>query len=194
MKKVLLLLVALSLILVACSSSEESAAEGQTSCGDPILDSQTKTEVEVQTTLGNFTIELDTQEAPVSSAHFAARVQEGFYDGLIFHRVVPDFVIQGGDPDGVGTGSYDCKVVSEEPLQTYSVGDVAWAKVGDEPAGTAGSQFFVITGNNPLPPEYGYIGKVTSGLEVTQQIEQVERTEDDKPVEDVVMNKLEIKS
>ncbi len=195
MKKVLLLSIITVLVISACSSSnDESSTAEKTQCGDPILSSDSKPLVEMQTSLGNFTIELDTENAPISASHFAARVEEGFYDGLIFHRVVDNFVIQGGDPEGTGMGSYDCKVISEAPQGQYGVGDIAWARAGNEPAGSAGSQFFVITGTNPLAPEYGYVGKVTEGLEVAQAIEGVDKDVNDRPVQDVVITKAIIKS
>ena len=96
--------------------------------------------VTMETTEGTFEIELDTERAPVTANNFAYLTEEGFYDGLGFHRIVPDFVIQGGDPLGDGTGGPGYKVVEAPPKDLkYDVGVVAMAKSGDEAPGTSGS-------------------------------------------------------
>ena len=150
MKKIILVVIILATVLVAgCSSDSKetdskssttkasSANKNETSCGEPLLDKSKNYSVVFETTKGNITVSLDVENAPISTAHLAALVQDGFYNGLTFHRVVPDFVIQGGDPNGDGTGGPDCSVVSEEPPRPYEQGDFAWAKGGNEPAVTA---------------------------------------------------------
>jgi cyclophilin family peptidyl-prolyl cis-trans isomerase len=95
-----------------------------------------------------------------------------FFDGTVFHRIVQDFVIQGGDPTGSGTGGPGYTTVDKPPRNaSYTRGVVAMAKGGSEPAGAAGSQFFVVTGANAgLPPDYAVLGKVVNGLDVVKRI------------------------
>jgi cyclophilin family peptidyl-prolyl cis-trans isomerase len=127
----------------------------------------------VATNCGTFVIELDAEEAPRTTASFVALAQDGFYDGLGFHRIAPGFVIQGGDPNGDGTGGPGYKTRDVPPDDVvYSEGVVAMAKGGDEPAGTAGSQFFVVTAADAgLPADYAVLGKVVRGMDVVKRIE-----------------------
>jgi cyclophilin family peptidyl-prolyl cis-trans isomerase len=129
--------------------------------------------VVMETSEGSFTIQLDTDAAPETANAFAYLTEEGFYDGLGFHRIVPDFVIQGGDPKGDGSGGPGFKTVERPPADLeYAPGIVAMAKSGDEAPGTSGSQFFVVTGSGgaSLPPEYALVGKVSEGFEIAQKI------------------------
>jgi cyclophilin family peptidyl-prolyl cis-trans isomerase len=126
----------------------------------------------VQTSCGNFTIALDVKQAPKTAASFAYLARRGFYDGTTFHRIVPGFVIQGGDPEGTGTGGPGYSVVEAPPSSLHYVrGVVAMAKGGVEDPGTSGSQFFVVTGPDAqLPPDYALVGRVTSGLDAVDRI------------------------
>jgi peptidyl-prolyl cis-trans isomerase B (cyclophilin B) len=135
----------------------------------------------VLTNCGEFEITLDAKRAPKTGGAFKALVDERFYDGLAFHRIVPGFVIQGGDPKGDGSGGPGYQITDEVPANGYAVGSVAYAKAGDEPAGTAGSQFFIVTSPAPAPGQgldalnqqpyqYGALGTVTEGLDVAQKI------------------------
>ncbi len=100
----------------------------------------------VETSCGDFTIQLDQKSAPRTAASLVTLAENGFYDGTVFHRVVPGFVIQGGDPTGTGTGGPGYSTVDVPPTgTTYTFGVVAMAKAGNEPPGTSGSQFFVVT-------------------------------------------------
>ena len=136
------------------------------------LDPAKTYEVVLKTSCGSFTIRLDVKASPATTASFVALVRKGFYDGLVFHRIVPGFVIQGGDPTGRGTGGPGYSTVDRPPADAaYTTGVVAMAKTAEEPPGTSGSQFYVVTGEDAgLPPEYAILGKVTKGIEVTQQI------------------------
>ena len=101
----------------------------------------------VETNCGSFTIALDQKLAPKTSASLVALARDGFFDSTTFHRVVPGFVIQGGDPTGTGTGGPGYSTVDAPPADaTYTKGVVAMAKTGAEAPGTSGSQFFVVTG------------------------------------------------
>lgn len=127
----------------------------------------------VETSCGSFTIQLDTERAPKTANSFAFLAEQGAYDGTWFHRIVPDFVIQGGDPSGDGTGGPGYSIKERPPKDlTYSPGVVAMAKTGADPAGTSGSQFFIVTGSQgaTLPPEYALVGEVTEGMDVVELI------------------------
>jgi peptidyl-prolyl cis-trans isomerase B (cyclophilin B) len=127
----------------------------------------------VTTNCGRFTIRLADNRAPKTSASFKSLADQKFYDGLTFHRVVANFVIQGGDPLGDGTGDPGYRVV-EAPSKRlkYTKGVVAMAKTVEEPRGSSGSQFFVVTGSDasPLPPDYALLGHISSGAAVVAKI------------------------
>jgi peptidyl-prolyl cis-trans isomerase B (cyclophilin B) len=148
----------------------------------------------VETSCGTFDIELDTKQAPKTTNSFAYLAEEGFYDGLTFHRIVPEFVIQGGDPQGNGTGGPGYQVVEKPPASLkYTAGTVAMAKGGTDPAGTSGSQFFVVTGpgGESLPPEYALVGTVSSGMSVVETIGELGGPEE-KPKQTVLIEKMTI--
>jgi peptidyl-prolyl cis-trans isomerase B (cyclophilin B) len=136
------------------------------------LEPATTYEVALQTSCGDFTIRLDQKTSPQAAASFAALARSGFFDDTIFHRIVPGFVIQGGDPTVSGSGGPGYSTRDRVPPDAaYSPGVVAMAKAGNEPPGTAGSQFFVVTGSSTsLTPDYALLGKVTEGMDVVQAI------------------------
>lgn len=147
----------------------------------------------VQTSCGSFDIALDTQRAPKTTNSFAYLAEEGFYNELIFHRIVPGFVIQGGDPQGTGAGGPGYSVVEAPPKNLeYTKGVVAMAKSSTDPSGTSGSQFFVVTGENAgLPAEYAYVGNVTKGMNVVETIGELGNAEE-KPTQTVEIEKMSI--
>jgi cyclophilin family peptidyl-prolyl cis-trans isomerase len=125
----------------------------------------------VDTDVGTFGIALEPNEAPKTVNNFVFLARYHFYDGLTFHRVIPGFVVQGGDPKGNGSGGPGYKFADELPKAgSYKVGSVAMANSGPN---TNGSQFFIITGSQgtQLPPSYSLFGMVTSGMNVVQMIE-----------------------
>ncbi|HEY3830742.1 MAG TPA: peptidylprolyl isomerase [Acidimicrobiia bacterium] len=129
------------------------------------------------TTCGSFTASLDAKDSPKGVNNFVFLARAGFYNGLTWHRVVQNFVIQGGDPTGTGSGGPGYSVVTETPKAGYKTGDLAWAKTSSDPAGTAGSQFFVTTGSpaglnqkTGATYDYGYFGHVTTGLANAQKL------------------------
>ena len=146
-----------------------------------------------ETNCGDFTITLDPTRAPKTSASLVSLAEDGFYDGTTFHRVVPGFVIQGGDPTGTGTGGPGYKTVDAPPTDTqYLEGVVAMAKAGNEPPGTAGSQFFVVTAPDAgLPPDYAVVGTVTVGMETVSAIEAL-GVGDGPPSQPVVIEKVTV--
>jgi peptidyl-prolyl cis-trans isomerase B (cyclophilin B) len=148
----------------------------------------------VKTSCGDFTITLDPEAAPQAVASFAGLAEAEYFDGTYFHRIVPGFVIQGGDPTGKGTGGPGYSTV-DTPAQTtkYTKGVVAMAKTGAEAPGTAGSQFFVVTADDAgLPPDYAVIGRVTDGLDVVEAIGRLGDPTTEFPTQPVVIDALEI--
>jgi cyclophilin family peptidyl-prolyl cis-trans isomerase len=147
----------------------------------------------IETSCGDFTIALDTRRAPKTANSFAFLVESGFYDGLAFHRIVPDFVIQGGDPLGDGTGGPGYKVEEKPPANlAYTKGVVAMAKSEAEPPGTSASQFYVVTAADAgLPPEYALVGEVSEGMDVVERIGEL-GTAAEKPKQTIVIEKAEI--
>jgi peptidyl-prolyl cis-trans isomerase B (cyclophilin B) len=147
----------------------------------------------VKTSCGTFDIALDTTRAPKTANSFAFLAEEGFYDDLTFHRIVPEFVIQGGDPLGTGLGGPGYKVDEKPPANlSYTKGVVAMAKSGAEPPGRSGSQFFVVTGVDAgLPPEYALVGKVSKGMDVVERIGKL-GTPAEKPKQTVLIEKVTI--
>lgn len=129
-------------------------------------------DVKFVTNCGSFTIRLAVKTSPETTASFVSLVKKGYFDHTIFHRIVPGFVIQGGDPTATGTGGPGYTTVDPPPASTrYTLGLAAMAKGATEPAGASGSQFFVVTADDAqLPPDYAVLGKVVQGLPVVQAI------------------------
>jgi cyclophilin family peptidyl-prolyl cis-trans isomerase len=158
-----------------CAQVEAPPAKPDGGAEEPHLklDPAQANTVTFQTSCGEFTVTLDAAGAPSTAASFASLARSGFYDDTVFHRIVPDFVIQGGDPTGTGTGGPGYTTVDEPPADaSYTRGVVSMAKTGAEPPGTAGSQFYVVTGADAgLPPEYAIVGEVTAGMDAVMRIE-----------------------
>ena len=129
----------------------------------------------VTTSCGSFTIALDVARAPKTASSFAYLSRQGVYKDTPFHRIVPGFVIQGGDPTGSGGGGPGYFVDEPPPRNlSYTQGIVAMAKTQAEPPGRSGSQFFVVTVPDAgLTPDYALVGRVSSGFDVVQRIEQL---------------------
>jgi cyclophilin family peptidyl-prolyl cis-trans isomerase len=149
----------------------------------------------VVTSCGTFEIELDPKDAPITGGSFVSLARKGFYDNLTFHRIVTGFVIQGGDPTGTGSGGPGYRVREAPPSDiVYSEGVAAMAKAGNEPPGTSGSQFFVVTSDSSLPPEYALLGRVKKGLNVVHAIEEVPAGPDERPISPVVIEKVDVRT
>ncbi len=154
----------------------------------------------IDTTLGTIVVALDAN-TPKATGNFVTLARKGFYNGLTFHRAVTNFVVQGGDPDGSGTGGPGYKIAAEAPTTPYSLGDLAYAKTATDPAGSAGSQFFIVTGsaaslNQTLSGgrySYARFGHVASGIDVAKAIEALApATGDGPPTKTVTINKVTI--
>jgi cyclophilin family peptidyl-prolyl cis-trans isomerase len=126
-------------------------------------------DVTIATDKGDIVMRLDASLAPTTVNNFVVNARNGFYDGLTFHRVVPEFVIQGGDPDGTGRGGPGYRFADEPVRAEYTLGAVAMANAGPD---TNGSQFFICIDDctRKLQPLYNLFGYVTSGIEVAQAI------------------------
>ena len=127
-------------------------------------------DVTIATDKGDIVMRLDASLAPTTVNNFVVNARNGFYDGLTFHRVVPGFVIQGGDPDGTGRGGPGYKFADEPVKAEYTLGAVAMANAGPD---TNGSQFFICIDDcrRKLQPLYNLFGYVTAGIEVAQAIQ-----------------------
>jgi peptidyl-prolyl cis-trans isomerase B (cyclophilin B) len=161
------------------------------------LDSKKTYVATVSTSCGDFQITLDAERAPKTGGNFAYLVSKHFFDHLTFHRIVPDFVIQGGDPAGNGTGGPGYTVVETPPHNLhYDVGVVAMAKTQTDPAGASGSQFFVVTGSGAagLDPVYALLGKVTAGMDVVKKIGAVPADQQGTPATPIVIESIRIKT
>jgi peptidyl-prolyl cis-trans isomerase B (cyclophilin B) len=199
LKPLSVLLCATALVFAACGDDDEEPAKKEQAASPPTAETEAgckdvaqppprddggqkkpqkpldpgKTyEVVLTTSCGDFTIQLDQKTSPNAAASFAALARSGFFDDTIFHRIVPDFVIQGGDPTAAGSGGPGYSTTDDVPADAaYDPGVVAMAKAGNEPPGTAGSQFFVVTAaGTGLTPDYALLGKVTKGMDVVQAI------------------------
>ena len=181
----------LSLILLVLALAGCGGGGGGTksSCPAPLLDPKQAHTVAVQTNLGRFDIRLNVKDSPCVTASFASLVRKRFFDGTIFHRIVPGFVIQGGDPTGTGQGGPGYTVTDAPPSSArYTKGVVAMAKTQHEPSGTAGSQFFVVTAPDAqLPPDYALLGNVTKGLKVVERIGRLGNPATERPTRRVVV-------
>lgn len=144
----------------------------------------------LDTNHGEIVIELDPARSPLAVNNFVFLARDGYYDGVVFHRVIENFMIQGGDPTGTGTGGPGYKFRDEtEGTGTYSRGTVAMANAGPN---TNGSQFFICHADVGLPHSYTIFGKVTSGIEVVDSIATTATDRNDRPEEDAVINKVTI--
>ena len=148
--------------------------------------------VTFRTNQGTFKVEMLEDSAPKTAENFITLVQKGFYNGVIFHRVIDGFMIQGGDPTGTGTGGPGYTTRDAPPAGSqYPKYTVAMAKGATEPAGTSGSQFFVMTGDSGLPPDYAIVGTVTKGTNVVDRIGKLgDATE--QPTRIVVIQKTKV--
>jgi cyclophilin family peptidyl-prolyl cis-trans isomerase len=146
----------------------------------------------IQTNLGTFTVELFEDRAPATTKNFVDLAKKGFYDGVVFHRVIKGFMIQGGDPTGTGRGGPGYTITDEfhSELRHDAPGILSMANAGPN---TGGSQFFVTLDATPwLNDRHAVFGRVTEGMEVVENIGQVETGAQDRPREDVVISQITI--
>lgn len=147
------------------------------------------TKVMLETSMGNIKIQLFDDKVPVTAGNFKKLVEQGFYNGIIFHRVIDGFMIQGGDPTGTGMGGPGYKIQDEfHPSLTHSkAGIVSMANAGPN---TGGSQFFITLAATPwLDGRHSVFGEVIEGMDVVEAIGKVQTGAQDRPKTDVVIKK-----
>jgi cyclophilin family peptidyl-prolyl cis-trans isomerase len=147
----------------------------------------------VETSCGSFAIALDVDRAPLTASSFAYQARKGVYDDTLFHRIIPGFVVQGGDPTDTGSGGPGYFVDEPPPSGlSYTRGIVAMAKSPAEPPGRSGSQFFVVTAPDAgLTPDYALLGRVSRGFDVVQRIESL-GTPSGQPTAPVTIRRIKI--
>jgi len=189
-------LMALVVVLTGCGTEkEDTTAEENVDYASGVKENPI-----VTITMNNdkkIVIELEPKVAPNTVANFVSLVEKGFYDGLIFHRVIPGFMIQGGDPAGNGSGGPDYSIKGEftdngfENNLKHERGVISMARTDDP--NSAGSQFFIMTEEaSHLDKKYAAFGKVIEGMETVDEIVAVDRDDADKPLEDQIMKKVEV--
>jgi cyclophilin family peptidyl-prolyl cis-trans isomerase len=154
---------------------------------DLVIDAANEYRAVIRTNKGDITVELFADRSPSTVNNFVFLAREGFYDGVIFHRVIQGFMIQGGDPTGTGTGGPGYRFRDELDAAKefgYGPGILAMANAGPN---TNGSQFFLMHRDNPLPPAYSVFGRTIEGLEVIDAIATTPTAPGDRPLEDVVI-------
>ena len=177
-----------------CASVEAPASrdDGGATAPTERLDPEKTWTLTFETSCGSFVVTLDTSSAPATAASLVSLARDGFFDDTIFHRIVPGFVIQGGDPTQSGGGGPGYSTVDAPAQGTqYVRGVVAMAKTAAEPPGTSGSQFFVVTGADVgLPPEYAVVGEVTEGLDVVELIGTLGDPATEQPLQPIVIESV----
>ena len=149
------------------------------------------TSATLHTSEGPIELELHSDDAPKTVDNFVKLARDGFYEGVVFHRVIPDFMIQGGDPTGTGTGGPGYQFEDEFNEHPVERGALAMANAGPN---TNGSQFFIVTVESApwLDGKHTVFGRVTSGMEVVDRISQVDRDTNDRPREPVTIERIEL--
>ena len=210
MKKIIFLTL---ITFISCSSESDTLnesvqlntneQEGDVLSNNKVYDSMPEMNIDIskkysaviKTSMGDMSIEFFTEDAPLTVNNFINLSRDGYYDNVIFHRVISGFMIQGGDPSGTGHGEMGkfpgYKFEDELNNQrSYDKGILAMANAGPD---TNGSQFFIMHVDYPLPYQYTIFGFVTEGLEVIDKIASVETGDGDKPINDVVIETIEVK-
>ncbi|WP_110114415.1 peptidylprolyl isomerase [Bacillus sp. CGMCC 1.16541] len=193
----LILVLTCTLLLAACGTSGKEEKD-ETTTTSPKGENDKNPVVTMTMESGDeMKLELYPDIAPNTVANFVSLIEDGFYDGLIFHRVIPGFMIQGGDPEGRGTGGPGYAIKGEfssngfDNNLKHETGVLSMARSNDP--NSAGSQFFIMVENAPsLDGEYAAFGKVIEGIETAQNIVQVERDAQDKPLEDQKISKVTV--
>ncbi len=190
----ILVILLMQIFLVAgCSGNNTSPSKEIAPESTPKQTTNKKNSIaKFETSKGDFQVELFEDKAPITTKNFIDLVNKKFYDGIIFHRVIGGFMIQGGDPDGRGTGGPGYKIPDEfhPDLKHDTAGILSMANAGPN---TGGSQFFITLAPTPhLDKKHAVFGKVIMGLDVVQAIGKVKTGAMDKPVENVVIKKITI--
>ena len=189
-----MMMLCMSILLAGCASPSSKGAanvEVQALQEHPIVTMNIKD-------YGTVTIELYPEKAPNTVNNFVTLANGGFYDGLTFHRTIEGFMIQGGDPEGIGTGGPGYSIPGEFASNGYTENDLKHTKgvismARSQSPDSAGSQFFIMSADSPhLDDKYAAFGEVTSGIEIIEAIEKVATNSMDKPLEDVVIESVTV--
>lgn len=178
-------------------TSTETSAQAPQDLEAPemTIDPSTTYTATVSTSMGDIVMELDPQMSPNTVNSFVSLARMGYYDGLVFHRIVKDFALQGGSPQGDGMGGPGYSVQDDVPQDfRYTRGVVAMAKTAAEPPGTSGSQFFIVPADSAagrFTPDYAVLGEVVDGMDVVDAMNNVE-VEGETPVETITIEGIEI--
>lgn len=206
MKKLFAVLLISALVLTGCTSTTQNTNESIIAPTEPVISiSNKKTNMKrpdmtidqsktytanFVTNYGDFAIELDAANKPITVNNFVYLANSGFYDGLTFHRIIDGFMIQGGDPDGIGTGGPGYKF--EDEVDGRNLNDKGTISMANSGPNTNGSQFFInLVDNNYLDPKHTAFGKVIEGMEVVEEIGSVE-VDGSVPVEPVIIESVKI--
>ena len=210
MKKIIILIL---LTFISCTNESDTLnqsvelntneQEGDVLSNNKVYDSMPDMNIDIskkytaviKTSMGDMSVEFFTEDAPMTVNNFINLSRDGYYDNVIFHRVISGFMIQGGDPSGTGhgeMGKYPGYKFEDElnNQRSYDKGILAMANAGPD---TNGSQFFIMHDNYPLPYQYTIFGFVTDGLEGIDKIASVETGDGDKPVNVVIIETVEVK-
>jgi peptidylprolyl isomerase len=153
---------------------------------------KTTQHVLLETSMGNVTLEL-YNDMPVTTSNFISLVQKGYYDGVIFHRIIDGFMIQGGDPTGTGAGGPGYKIADEFTHKGGNRNDRGTISMANSGPNTGGSQFFInLVNNNFLDQKHPAFGHVIEGMEVVDTIAKVKTDEDDRPLKEVKIIKASV--
>lgn len=180
----LLGLMSFLLISTGCSANSAADIKGSSNTGNTIAI--------FETSMGDFTVELETEKAPKTSQNFIELAKKGFYDGVIFHRIIDGFMIQGGDPTGTGRGGpgYTISDEFDPSLRHDQAGILSMANAGPN---TGGSQFFITLVPTPhLDGHHAVFGKVIKGMDVVKAIGKVATDRSDRPIVPVTIKKIQI--
>jgi peptidylprolyl isomerase len=184
MRKIGIILIIISVLLIGFIAFKLT--------GNSIMNQDTK--IKLETSKGDIVIQLYDKQMPITAGNFKKLVQQGFYNGLTFHRVISGFMIQGGDPEGTGAGGPGYTIKDEythSSLDDNNRGTIAMAK--SSAPNSAGSQFFInLVDNHSLDGGYSVFGKVTSGMDVVDAIAKVQTDSNDKPLKDVTIIRASI--
>lgn len=187
-------------LLAGCGTSSESESESN-GCDVTVTDENRAKEIEplgpgdysivFQTSHGDFTVAIDESLAPCNGDSMLQLAKDGYFDGIVFHRIVPGFVIQAGQSEKTPDGGSGYTTIDTPPADTtYPKGLVAMAKTEVDPPGTGGSQFFVVTGTDVmLPPDYAPIGKVVKGMPVVEKIGKLGDATTQQPTQRIVIER-----
>lgn len=190
----IMMIVCMSILLGGCASSSSNGStnrEVQALQEHPIVTMSIKD-------YGTVTLELYPEKAPNTVNNFVTLANSGFYDGLTFHRIIEGFMIQGGDPEGIGTGGPGYSIPGEFASNGYTENDLKHTKgvismARSQSPDSAGSQFFIMSADSPhLDDQYAAFGEVTSGIEIIEAIEKVATNSMDKPLENVVIESITV--